>query len=94
MVVTISPGSSVALGEVRWYRRSRPDDLILKAPELWRHPVYESDGGSGRMNGEFQGVKVPVSDVGGGVLCGVHATPVAGGQPVVRGREAIGTACP
>jgi len=86
MVVTIPPGSPVALGEVRWYRRSRPDDLILNASEFCRNPVHERDGRSGRMNGEFQGVEVPVSDVDGEVLCGVHANPAAGGQPVVKGR--------
>jgi len=90
MVVTIPPGSPVALGEVRWYRRSRPDDLILKASELWRNPVHERDGRSGRVKGEFQGVEVPVSDVDGEVLCGVHANPAAGGQPVVRGHEVTG----
>ncbi len=70
----------MALGKVRRYRRSRPNDLILKDSESWRYPIHERDGGSGRAKGEFQGVEISVGDVGGEVLCGVHATPAAGGQ--------------
>ncbi len=86
VMIQSSPADpSVALSQIGRHRRGRPNDLIRKALEFRRHPVYERDGCPGRPECDIKSFKVVVGSDGVDVLRGVHTPTRTAGDNRCQG---------